>query len=378
MTERLATTMDISDVRRHHLSVILGTLVRNGARSRAALAGETGLTKGTVSTLVADLLDRDLVEELETPKGGRIGRPATDVVATGRGVGGLGIEIGVDHVAASVVDLTGQVRAHARHEADNRKTRSSRVIDRVRKVTGAVLAEADELGVRCIGGALAVPGLVDPTSGTLFVAPNLHWFNADLATAANRLGLPESLTLTFDNEANLGALAELRAGAGQGLSSFVYVSGGRGIGAGIVLDGRLIRGGHGFAGELGHVIVDPDGKPCTCGARGCLETIAGRRAGADEETVAEALSVALRSVVHLIDPEAIVLGGTFADRSEEFAATVRERLLATTLGARWSPCDVRPSLLGGDAALIGAASVALETVLTDPAIVPAQPTIRSA
>ncbi|CAN5597518.1 ROK family transcriptional regulator [soil metagenome] len=362
--------MDLSDVRRHHLSVILRMLVAGEPRSRAALAAETGLTKGTVSALVADLLERDLVEELETPKGGRVGRPATDVAATGRTVGGLGIEIGVDHIAAAVVDLTGEVRAHARHDADNRTTRPARVIERVRKVTTAVLADADDLGIRCLGGTVAVPGLVDPVTGTLYVAPNLHWFDTDLTTMVSRLDLPEALTLSFDNEANLGALAELRAGAGQGLRSFVYVSGGRGIGAGIVLDGRLVRGGHGFAGELGHVIVDPGGKLCTCGARGCLETIAGRRAEADDDTVADALAVALRNVVHLLDPEAIVLGGTLAARGEAFASDVRDRLAATTLGARWSPCDVRPSLLGADAALNGAATVALDRVLADPTLVP--------
>jgi len=358
--------------------VILGILVGNGARSRAAIAQETGLTKGTVSTLVADLLDRDLVEELKTPKGGRVGRPATDVAATGHRVGGLGIEIDVDHVAAAVVDLTGEVRAHARHHADNRRTRSRRVIDRVRKVTREVVAEAEQQGMHCVGGTLGVPGLVDPASGTLFVAPNLHWFDADLASMAGQLGLPEALPLSFDNEANLGALAEVRMGAGQGLSSFVYVSGGIGIGAGIVLDGRLVRGGHGFAGELGHVVVDPGGRLCTCGAHGCLETIAGLRSDASHEAIADALASALRSVVHLVDPEAILLGRTFAERGEDFAASVRERLVVITLGGRWSPCDVRPSLLGAEAALIGAATAALDAVLADPTLVPTRPITRTA
>ncbi len=370
--------MDLSDVRRHHLALVLRSLIDGGPRSRAVLAQEIGLTKGTVSSLVADLLERDLVEELATARDGRVGRPSTDVSATGRGIGGLGLAIDVDVVAATVMDLTGEIRAHRQHRADNAASGSGPVIERLRTVTIDALADAEAQGMRCIGGTLAVPGLVDPATGTLFVAPNLHWFDADLAAAVDRIGLPDQFAVTFDNEANLGALAELRHGAGRGLSSFVYVSGGRGIGAGIVLDGRLVRGGHGFAGELGHLAVDPDGRPCTCGATGCLETIAGLRSNADDDTVARALAIALRSVVHLIDPEAVVLGGTFADRGKDFADTVRAQLNTAVLGARWSPYEVLPSQLATDAALVGAAAVALDTVLADPTVVPAQPTTCTA
>lgn len=378
MTVRPDGTMDLTDVRRHHLSLVLQRLRREGPRSRAALAQETGLTKATVSALITELLRRDLVTELETTKDGRVGRPGTDVAATGRGIGGLGLQIEVDHVAASIIDLTGAVRAEASHRADNRTAGPKRLIERLRKVAGTALAIADAEGIRCVGGTLAVPGLVDPRSGTLFVAPNLHWFNADLAALTERLGLPESIPLTFENEANLGALAEQRVGVGQDVSSFVYVSGGWGIGAGIILDGRLIRGGHGFAGELGHVMVDALGRPCACGAIGCLETVAGLDAEADDAAVADALAIALRDVVHLVDPEAIVLGGSFAERGERFAATVREQLIASTLGARWSPVDVRPSRLGHDAAIVGAATVALDRILDDPSLVPAVPATRTA
>ena len=156
------------------------------------------------------------------------------------------------------------------------------------------------------------------------------------------------------------------------------MSGGIGIGAGIVLDGRVARGAHGFAGEIGHVVVDPGGRPCACGARGCLETIAGSDSDAPPARRADALAAALRSVVHLIDPEAIVLGGTFADLGDDFCALVRDRLRATTLGARWSPCDVRPAALGVDASLIGAATVALDVVVADPTVVAARAPSRPA
>ncbi len=370
--------MDVGDVRRHHLSLVLDRLVRLGPRSRAGLAQELGLTKATVSTLVADLLGRELVIELDTPKGGGVGRPATAVAASGSRIGGLGLQIDVDHVAACLVDLTGAVRSRHRRGGDNRDLSTGRVVTRLRKVVASVVAEAESLGIDCVGGTLAAPGPVDADAGTLYVAPNLHWFDADLAEVTTRVGLPDGVAVSADNEANLGALAEQRFGAARGLSSFVYVSGGIGIGAGIFMDGHLTRGAHGFGGEVGHVIVDPDGRTCACGARGCLETIAGRNRLDDPSVAAGALATALRSVAHLLDPEAIVLGGTFAELGESFAADVADRLAATTLGARWHPCTVLASTLGADAALIGAATVALDPILTDPTIVRSRRSTRSA
>ena len=361
--------MDLSDVRRHHLSLVLEHLVRNGPRSRAAIAHETGLTKATVSALVADLLDRGLVDELNTPsadRAGRVGRPATDVRAAGHRVGALGLEIDVDEVAACVVDLAGEVRTIHRHVAANRSEPAATIIDRLRRVTAAALADAAALGIDCIGGTLALPGLVDPDSPTLFVAPNLHWFDADLRSLAAQLHLPAGFPIAVDNEANLGALAELRHGAGREYASFVFVSAAGGVGAGIVIDGRLLRGAHGFAGELGHVVVEPTGPVCACGARGCLETLIHT---ASDEALATHLAAALRTVVHLLDPAAVVLGGTLAARGDHFAEQVGERLHAITLGARWHPCAVRRSVLGADAALVGAATAALDHVISDPTTV---------
>jgi predicted NBD/HSP70 family sugar kinase len=224
--------------------------------------------------------------------------------------------------------------------------------------------------VRCTGGALAVPGLVDRATGALLVAPNLHWLDVDLSDPGRALGLPPELpAIGVDNEANLGALAELRHGAGRDLPSFVYVSGGIGVGAGVVLDGRLVRGGRGLAGELGHVVVDPAGRRCACGARGCLETVLGARRRTTVAERVEALAAALRSVVHLIDPDAVVLGGALA-AGPAFAAAVADRLHERTLGARWRPCAVRPSALGADAAILGAATTALDHVRADPTTVP--------
>jgi predicted NBD/HSP70 family sugar kinase len=358
---RKLVAMDLGDLRRHHLSLVLDHLVREGPRSRARLAAETGLTKKTVSALVADLIDRELVEELDTPRPGTVGRPGTDVAAAGRTVGGLGLEINVDYVAAYVLDLSGEVCVRHRSDGDNRGVPTDRVVRRLRRLAMAALDAAAARGIRCAGATLALPGLVDPTSGTLFVAPNLHWLGDQGDAPAEALRLAGLDAVRADNEANLAALAELRFGVGRRLSSFVYVSGGIGIGAGVVLDGRLLRGAHGFAGELGHVVIDPAGPPCACGARGCLEV-------SDRSPLA--VATALRSLVHLLDPEAVVLGGTFATLGEANAGEVARHLDRLTLGARWHPSLAVPSTLGADAALLGAATAALDRVVADPTIVP--------
>ena len=360
MTGR-SSGMDLNGLRRHHLSLVLERIVHDGPRSRARLAVETGLTKKTISALVADLLDRGLVEELDTPTPGTVGRPATDVAAAGRAVGGLGLEINVDYVAACVLDFAGHVRIRHRRDGDNRDVPTTRVLQRLRRLAARALEDAGGQWIRCVGATLALPGLVDPSSGTLFVAPNLHWLGEHGDTPASALRLPGLDPARADNEANLAALAELRFGAGQRLSSFVYVSGGIGVGAGVVMDGRLVRGAHGFAGELGHVVIDPEGPPCACGARGCLEV---------SDRSPAVLATALRSVVHLVDPEAVVLGGSFAIQDDSYAEEVARRLQRDTLGARWHPTGVVRSSLGADAALVGAATTALDDVLADPTIVP--------
>jgi predicted NBD/HSP70 family sugar kinase len=369
--------MGLSDVRRHHLSVVLDQLARHGPRSRATLAQETGLTKATVSALVVELINRGLVEELET-RSGRMGRPATDVGLSSGTVGAMGILIDADQVAACVMDLRGSISYRRSIQADFRSAGPAEVLARVRQVGTATMVDAREAGIHCAGVTVAVPGLVDPASGALFVAPNLHWLDVDLTDPVAALGLPRALPVQVENEANLGARAELRHGAGRELSSFVYLSGGVGVGAGIVTEGRLMRGSHGFAGEIGHLVVEPGGKQCACGARGCLETVVGEGRRASARRRIDALAAALHSVVQLFDPDAIVLGGSLAGEGPEFAGSLAERLQEETLGARWHPCQVRLSALGPDAALIGAATAALDQVLADPTLVPVAPSTQSA
>jgi predicted NBD/HSP70 family sugar kinase len=359
-------------VRRHNLALVLGEVARAEPLSRAGVAARTGLTRGTVSSLVEELIAAGLVTELAAARGGT-GRPASPLRLDPRGPAGLGLEVGVDAVGACVVDLSGAVRAQRSVASDHRAGLPESGLATVAALAADVVAEA---GLPIAGAAVALPGVVGP-DGVLERAPNLpRWVDVAVgdALSARLRGLP----VRAGNEADLAALAERRAG---GPTDAVVVSGGIGVGAGILLDGVLFPGGGGRAGEIGHVVVEPDGQTCHCGGRGCLETVAGleamlRAAGVPDldalvaghpdvlRAAGRALGIALTGAVHLLDVPAVVLGGSYPRCGPLLLGTVRAELDARVFSR--AGVDVRFSALGPDAALRGAATAVVQAVLADP------------
>ncbi|NUT44155.1 MAG: ROK family transcriptional regulator [Thermoactinospora sp.] len=340
-------------MRASNLALVLGEIHRRGPLTRAALSELTGLTKTTCSKLVGDLIEAGLAVESGAQRDGERGRPGVEVRLSGDRVAALGLEVNVDYLAVCVVDLTGQVRQRRQVHVDNRGSRPGSTLADLRDLAEAAVAES---GLSIAGAALAVPGPVH--DGVLQHAPHLGWHDVHVD-----LGMP----LTVDNEANLAALGELWFGSGA--RDFLYVSGEIGIGAGLVVDGALFRGAYGFAGELGHVVVFPDGPGCRCGARGCLEVYAGQEAlqGASSmEQAGEALGLALASAVHLVDPGRIILGGVFAPLFPQLKEPMG-RVLSARLGGMRTPPSLGVSELGSDAAILGAAGHVIRQVVTDPA-----------
>ena len=293
-----------TSLREHNLALVLGELADRGPASRARLAATTGLTKATVSRLVETLTEAGLVTELgrvsEPARGDRrhagapVGRPGVAVGLSPEGPLGVGIEINVDYLAGCAVDLTGTVRHRELVVEDQRGSDLAAVLDRTAGVLGRVLDRAAADGRAVAGVCVAVPGLVEAPAGReplLRLAPNLAWRDVPVldelrrrlrSGAAGKGADFGRLRMTMDNEANLAALGELWGGGhtvdGVPPRSFVHVSGEIGVGAGIVLDGRLFRGRRGFSGEIGHLPVRHDGPRCACGANGCLERLAGQEA----------------------------------------------------------------------------------------------------
>ncbi|WP_214415509.1 ROK family transcriptional regulator [Sphaerisporangium fuscum] len=370
-------------MRAGNLAVVLGELDRRGPLTRAALAENTGLTKTTVSKLVADLIDAGMAVESGAVRDGERGRPGVAVHLSGHRVAALGLEINVDYLAARVVDLTRTVRLVRTQPVDNRSSSPDEVIGRLRELADGMLGEAAGLGLSVAGAALALPGPVDRSTGTVHSAPNLGWRQV---AVADMLDLP--LPVVVDNEANLAALGELWFGSGTSLGDFLHVSGEIGIGAGLVVGGELFRGAHGFAGELGHVVVSPDGPECRCGGRGCLERYAGQDAllppGAEIgdllvrlssgdrpakeacERAGAALGIALTTAVNLLDPDTIVLGGIFAPLFPWVSGPAEEALRARLGHMRAHVPAVVVSRVGADAATLGAAGQVVQRVIADP------------
>ncbi|OLB77832.1 MAG: sugar kinase [Actinobacteria bacterium 13_2_20CM_2_71_6] len=385
------TPVGQSSLRAHNMALVLRQVATtNRPVSRADVAAATGLARATVSTLVDELVRARLLAETgRAPRTGA-GRPATGLVLASTGPAGLGLEINVDYLAACVLDLAGTVRHRATEWVDQRGRPPHEVVATLAQLAEAARVAADGQGLEIVGAAVAVPGLVQ--GGLVRLAPNLDWHGVELgellSTALGGLA-PGGLPLTMDNEANLAAVGEAVPG-----DSFVYVSGEVGIGAGIVLDGELFRGTHGWAGELGHVAVHPDGPACRCGSRGCLEQYAGQeailaaagapphgtvadivaRAGAGEsrmlaalEGAGRALGVAVAGVVNLLDVGTVVLGGSYALLAPWLAGPVEREISARVLTASWSPVTVRASRLGTEATVVGAAGSVVRAVRDDPA-----------
>ncbi|MGV9341368.1 ROK family protein [Streptomyces sp. NPDC003688] len=375
-------------IRRRNLGRVMHAVSAEGPLSRAAVASHIGLTRAAVSTMVDDLIRWELLEELGPERPGRVGRPGSALAVSGRGPAGIGAEVGVDHLAVCAVDLRGRVRARAVRHGSNRGRAPEPVTEELTDLIRRVVTEAERDGLWAAGLAVAVPGLIARDGRTVVRAPNLGWRDTDLGAL-----LPADLAPTVDNEANFGALAELWLGADTP-PDFLHVSAEIGIGAAVVVDGDLLRGTRGFAGELGHVPVRPDGPECPCGGRGCLEQYAGeeavrraagiepheellgllaKRAESGDRAVRTALSdagtalgIALTGAVNLLDPETVVLGGALAGLSPWLLPSLEAELRGRTAGPA---CPVTVSTLGPEGPLLGAAHAVVRAVLDDPAVV---------
>nr|MDT0658414.1 ROK family protein [Micromonospora sp. DSM 115978] len=397
-----------ASLREHNLALVLRQVVVAGgdpggrAPSRADIAATTGLTRATVSALVDDLIGGRLLTEVNPAPRAGAGRPAQGLVLADHGPGGLGLEINVDYLAACVMDLTGTVRHREVHRADLRPMPATDALARLADLADRARQVAEGHGLTLAGAALAVPGLVTST-GVVRLAPNLGWHDVDVPAVLGAAGSGAGPAPMVDNEANLAALGELHAGP-AGPATFIYLSGEIGIGAGIVLNGELFRGARGWSGELGHIPVHPDGIPCRCGGRGCLERYAGQEAilaaaglsgqppadpqpsggaaigklvelaGHGDPTALDALAgagtaigVAVAGVINLLDVDTVLLGGVYAPLARWLTPAIETEIRRRVLTAAWSPVAVRPAKLGADAAVLGAAGAVVRGVLEHPA-----------
>lgn len=400
ITADLPPSADQLMLRRTNLGRVLRQLRDQGPRSRATLAAELGLTRTAVSTLVTELADRGLVRTGDLERGA-VGRPGTTVELDGHGVCGLGAEINVNHVSTLALDLGGRVVSEHKLGLDAHAVPAEDVIDRLAELVRLTLADLSHRGIAAAGLTVGVAGLVDRERDVLTHGPNLGWRDVPVGDLLrDRLGT--TYPIAVDNEGNLAAIAESTPGD-PGRQDILVIFGEVGIGGGIVADGRLLRGQQGYAGEFGHMIVEPQGRRCGCGRVGCWETVSGLRAvldlaadpddpvrdpalGIDDrlaelnrraalgdtrtlaalEQVGGWVGVGAAILANALNPAAIVLSGYLAAVGEHMRPAIEARLQAGVLAPDAGGTRVELSALGFTAAVRGGAQLALETVFADP------------
>lgn len=361
--------------------------------SRAGVAALTSLTRSTVSRLVDELVAGGVLAELEPPTVSGPGRPATPLVA-GSGLAAVGLQVNATYLAARVIDLTGRVVAERIEPADLVGSEPGPTIAHLGQLSEQVIAEVPS-AVRLCGAGLALPGVVSVDAGHLLLAPNLGWSDVYPATWLSDEATA-GLSLRIGNEADLAArtVADVAPGRPGELEDFIYLSGEIGIGGAAVVDGRVTRGRHGWAGEIGHVSVDPRGPQCACGSTGCLERYAGKtallaaaglpptaapnelseRAAAGDArargAIAEAawaLGVALAGVINVLDIPTVVLGGHLSQIRDLIRPDLENQLRARVVSARWVTPTIAAAPADAAPGATGAAMRELAAVLAHPA-----------
>jgi predicted NBD/HSP70 family sugar kinase len=377
------------DVRRHNLGTVLQHLHLAGPLTRAELTARMGLNRSTIAALVSELVVLGAVRE-ERPAGSQTGagRPSLVVRPADDHLQVLAADVGVDRVVVALVGLGGRVVARRRRRLTSGSPAS--VASLIRRLVDAVLTDP-AAGEHILGLGVSVPGVIRHSDGCVRFAPNLGWVDApfgDLLT--QQLG---GLPVSVGNDADLGILAEHRRGAARGYDDVVFIAGEVGVGGGLIVGGAPLVGAGGYAGELGHVLVHPQGRPCRCGARGCWETEIGgpaiaralglgsvttedlveamRCAAAEGSTaldgVAHHVGLGLATIVNIINPRLVIIGGLLRELFPSNAAAVRASLDAAALTATAEQVSLVTPELGGDAVLVGASELAWQDVLDDPA-----------
>ncbi|MDX6664419.1 MAG: hypothetical protein QOG68_625 [Solirubrobacteraceae bacterium] len=388
MEESHAAPGALHGLRDRNRAQVIDVLRQTGMASRAEIARLAGLSRTTVSSLVVELQGSGLVMEVSgaTANGSR-GRPAVLLALQPAAGAVVGVDFGHTHLRVALADLSSRVLAERHRELD---------VDRAAEVALSAAAEVvaevlEESGIdrsRVVGVGMGLPGPVDRNTGTLGSSVILpSWAGLQPARELERrLGLP----INVDNDANLGALGELSAGAARGHTDVIYLKLASGIGAGLILGGRLHRGVTGMAGELGHVLTNPDGPVCRCGNRGCLETVAAApallellraahgedlttrgllRLAADGDVgsrrvladAGRAVGRAVADLVNTVNPALVVVGGELGAAGEPLLDGIRASIERYALPAASDALEVVPGVLGDRAEVLGA----IAHVITD-------------
>lgn len=375
-------TGDLNLVKKINKSIVLHYIRNYSPISRARIAEQTGLTKATVSSLVNELLESSLANEIGTGEssGGR--KPMMLLFNRTAGYA-LGIDLGVNYIRAVLTDLEGTIVEQYKVQHDN--TVLELALIELKACIREMIRRVPQSVYGIVGIGIGIPGISNGQGDVLF-APNLGWTHVPLQRIIEE---EFGIAVVIDNEANAGAVGEKEFGAGRDAADLVYISVGIGIGAGIIIKGELFRGSSGFSGEIGHMSIQHDGKPCRCGNAGCWEMYASENAlyeaarhelntqSIDMETllslaekgepsviklferVGHFLGVGVVNIINGFNPELIIIGGRLAEAGQWLRPTMLHSLEGRSLPYPRERLQIEFSQLGSRSAVLGACSFAI-------------------
>ena len=404
----LRNTADQAFVRETNLSLVLRLIHNQSPVSRAQMAGITGLNKSTVSSLVDELIERRLVHETGSNRGGA-GRPATLLEINPQAGSIIGVELGVDFVSVAVTDVLGNILWRKREDA-RQEDGQEKMINQTLQIVKEAITAGKRKNYHFMGIGLSTPGTVDVDKGLLIFAPNLHWHNVPFVRIFSEQA---KLKVFVENDANAAAIAEHLFGTARQCQDFLFVFAGVGIGGGLFLNGKLYRGRNGYAGEIGHspIMAEPSQTVCHCGNRGCWETYAnqysiiqriqarlevrrssiipklmadqnaplsiplikqaadaGDREAIDSFTEAgHAMGQGFAGLINIFNPERIILGGPLSMAGEYLLPAIKETVALHALPEINKQVEILLSPFGPDASLIGAIAIVVDDLLAHPA-----------
>jgi predicted NBD/HSP70 family sugar kinase len=379
-----ATPGSQASLRESNRARLVDAVKHHGGLTQVELAGATGLSPASVSNIVRELVTAGVLATTTTTRSGR----RASYVTLARTVGLVaGVHFGIRHLQVAIADATGLILADQRMPLGS-DHRADAGLDRLALLLADMVDSLDAGLDELLSVGLGVPAPFDTITGQVSSPAMLRgWGGVDIARVmSRRIATP----VFVDNDANLGALAELRSGAARGASQAVYVAVSHRIGAGLVINGEVFRGAIGTAGEIGHVTIDENGPICRCGNRGCLETFAGAqhllemlrgshgaltlrdviRLALDDDAgcrrvIGDAgrhIGVALANLCNLLNPSCVVIGGELASAGDVLLGPLRDAVSRCALPTTAEAVEIVPSQLLGEAEIRGAIALAIDHV----------------
>ncbi|PKG25603.1 ROK family transcriptional regulator [Niallia nealsonii] len=375
-------------VKKENKSLVLSLIISHSPISRADIAQQSGLNKGTVSSLVSELLEEQLIYESGPGEssGGR--RPVMLLFNQGAGYS-IGLDLGVNYIFGVLTDLQGNIVVQKNEKYKNSSFEET--LQLIQKVISFLISAAPSSPYGIVGIGIGAPGIVNK-EGDILLAPNLGWKNISLKTEIENV---YNVPVIVENEANAGAYGEKKFGSGKHFDHLVYVSAGIGIGAGIIMNGELYNGFNGYSGEVGHMTIDRNGIKCICGNKGCWELYASEQALLSKaqivninnktelslgelmerarngeqavitllEEIGQNLAIGIINIIHTFNPQQIIIGNRLAAAKQWIEPQVQSTINNFTLPFHQTDIKINFSDLTLPASALGVAAFSSENFL---------------